>query len=635
MAVAAFACGCADSQAPERRCTSHTQCDDGFMCGPESQCIPSVACGGDADCCPGAVCFSGWCRPTSECDPASPSACPGLGEVCEATGYSAPIPGNPGESGAGALGGSVAPFGICAPSPCDTLGGCAEPFTCVAGRCLLGPPCGGCAAGTACELRSGRCLPAPAGCECEAGWAVASVGTSPLSCGSDMRCTCANLPEVPPGQPGVDGRLVASAGGAPLLVSYEPVYGDLVASRFDGARSDTALDGVPVVTARAGGAYRGGVLDPGPDRGARPAAVARGAGLDVVYRDLDLPRVMHLGWDGGSAVTSSALPIEGRDVGRYACLFRGADGRLSGLVFVASDSSDSVALLVRVESRVAEPRAADDWSATTVVETRLPLRSESPCAGACGLGEVCVVEGGQEVCERTLDLSGVGAACGPCGVHEVCGEVAGVRACRPRVYARSEVDRLPFGEGLFASCIAGEPPLAAWYDADTRRLVAGRWPLSASDRQVVDSGLGRDPGRSASIARSPAGRVAIAYQDAALGVLRVASATAWGAPWTYEDLAPPEGTATGHGVHATFVGERLVVVEADVRGQVWVFARGVSGCWGSAAAFGEGAYAYPDVLADTASGGVWVTAQALQFSPSLAPLHHPEIVAVALPACAN
>lgn len=632
--VAPASGGCAsEDAAPERRCAGHAACDDGFLCGDDGLCRPAVACERDEQCCPGAVCFSGWCRPTAEC--VVGESCPGLGEVCEA---------RPGLGIAGAPGalGDTASAGLCVPAPCDPLGGCAEPFSCVGGRCVIGSPCGGrCGPAEVCDVASARCLPAPPGCACGERLALAAVGAqSPFSCGVETYgCACVDRPEVPAGHAGVDGRLVTGPSGLPAMVSYEPDYGDLVLSRFldaagrTAAREDVVLDGVPLGAVTAAG-YRGGVLDPGPDRGARPAvALGEGGGFDVLYRDLDRQRVMfsRFGPDGARQAIGE-LPIEGREVGRYSCLARRGDGRLAGLIFVSADPSDTVSLLVRVEAGVIDPVAADQWSATTVVETPLPPRAERPCADACGLSEACVLAGGVERCAAVLDLGGLGQAspCGTCGPREICAELDGARACRARVYRRYDADRLPFGEGLFASCTArGQDVYAAWYDADRRRLVAARWPFSAADRVVVDEGAGKDPGRFASIALGGA-QVGIAYQDAARGALVFAEASAWGAPFLSEDLPTGDAGSPGLGAQALYLGERPVVVHLDGRhAEVEVLARGAD-CWGRRAALGGGV-SHPSALAD--AQGIWVGARALAFSESLEPRHAPALVLVAPPVC--
>lgn len=609
---------CNDGPAPERRCVAHTDCDDGFLCGPEGTCQPSSACAGDDDCCPGALCFSGWCRPTPGCSVGG--ACPGLGDVCEA---------RPGLT----IAGLPADGGVCVAAPCDALGGCADPFTCVAGRCLLGPPCDGrCGADEVCEPATDRCLPMPpAPCTCVAGWVVASgLGGSALACGAGTYgCACALEPSLPPGRPGVDQRIVATA--PPTLVSYEPEYGDLVWSRFEGARRDVALDGVPIAGGSpviAADAYRGGIAEPGPDRGARPA-VARlfEGGFEVLYRDLDRQREMFARVDPvGARVAIGELPIDGLDVGRYACLARRADGRAAGLVFVARDAADQRAVLYRVEALVPAPASGADWAVAEVLASDLPVRSDAPCADACGLGEACVVDHGAERCAGLL-----GATCAACGPHEVCATLDGGDACRPEVERRYAADRLPFGEGLFASCdVVGPDVYAAWYDADLRRVVAARWPFGPGDRVVVDDGPGKDPGRFASLAVDPSGRLGLAYQDAAQGTLVFAEAARWGAPWSRTLVPTSPGAEPGVGARALWVAGEPAIVHLDGRATSVELAARRGGCWGHAVVLGAG-HAYPD--AALGADAIVIAAQALGFDDRLRPLHAPVVVERTLPPC--
>lgn len=639
---------CAGDQAPERRCTAHSQCDDGFLCGPDGLCTPSRACDADGDCCPGAVCFSGWCRPTSECGP--DRACAGLGEVCENA--------------------------QCVPAACDALSGCPEPFACVGGRCLLGPPCGGgCPDGAACDLASDRCTSMAEPCRCVAGFATVVGASDGLSC--ERSCSCAPLPAVPPGRPGVWGGLLSDLR---TVVGYEPEYGDLVGSRFEvpaelgepgqaregvvSERVDVALDGLPESgRVLSEDAYRGGRLDPGPDLGDRPVLLEAGELVHAFYRDHDTNRLRHgrfvRGPAGLTLETSHPLPVFGAalaggperpggpdlGVGRFSCLAPrpgaagGSDG-LGGLVFVGADPSDSASLLVRVESRVERPMSESDWVATTVAETPLPPREDDPCGGACGLTEACVVApSGVHACAGLVDLTGGGAgeSC-VCGAREVCGEVEGVRRCHLRVERRGGPDRLPYGEGLFVSCAATPSGVAAaWYDADLRRLVAARWPFGPESREVVDApgqtaAERRDPGHFAHL-MADGDALAIAYQDAATGELRVSRQAGPGRPWA-TTIVPAGPGEHGLWVRGAYTGGGLVLVagEGGTRDILLFSLADARGCWASRRALTSGGFAYPDVRVDGADGAsVWISAQALLLDEQLVPRHGPVLARVGLP----
>ncbi|MCC6624097.1 MAG: hypothetical protein IT385_22770 [Deltaproteobacteria bacterium] len=592
------AAACADpGEAPERLCAFHDQCDAGFLCGPAGVCVAASACARDGDCCPGAVCFSGFCRPTAECGPgAGGRACLGLGEVCDGD--------------------------QCVPMACEGGDACPEPLACVAGRCLAGAPCGGaCGAAEVCDVAAERCRAASCDTTCDVGWRVVAPGTpgttaDALACG-EPACACGVALDVPLGRPGVDGVLAVDGVGRPALVSYDPAYGDLVLSRWSeaGARTDVVLDGAPEASRAVAlaSAYRGGLMDPGPDRGRRPALATGPGDWDVVYRDEDRGRLVHARFDPGTGRVASRaeLPIDG-DVGRYACLVRTQAG-LSGLAFVSADASDTVSRLVRFEE------SGGGWLVSTVLETPLPLRSESPCAGACGLGELCVVAGGGEVCADALQLGGCEPACGP---HEACGAVGEApAACHPRVYVRHEADRLPFGEGLFVAC---DSDVAAWYDADRRALVVARAPFGPADRLRVDAAPDRDPGHHAAILRTATG-VVVAHRDEVGGRLRVGRFADPLGAWTFADV--DEG---GAWAALAEIGGRVVVAHGEPGAGDVRLAAEVGGCWGLAAPLTDGGFAFPGVAA--ASGGdVWLGALALAFEDDLDPASGPVLSRVTPP----
>lgn len=637
-ALLALGSACAADEAPGVPCAHHDQCAGDYLCGPQGVCLPASPCVGDGDCCPGAVCFSGWCRPTSACDPAVGRTCEGLGEVCEA--------------------------GQCVPAACADDSACVA-GRCLAGRCVVVAPCGGgCAAGEACHLPSDRCVAAACPAACGSGEApvvAEGVAIDPLSCSSALHaCVCAPLPEVEPGRPGVDGRLVA-LGDGPVLVSHDPRWGDLVVSAFaspgggDASRRDRAVAGVPAAapTGRVDG-YRGGVDAPGPRAGVRPSVVvsetAGGAVLDLLHRDGDAGALRYLRYDPATSevVAESALPIAG-DVGRWSCLARrslGAAGsRLGGLAFVETTAAGEASALVSFEALVDPPVRDEDWVVATVFESPRPPSAEAPCDGECGLTSVCVrpSQGGGDRCGAVV---GQADACpGGCGPHGVCArlEDGAPAVCAARVVTRTAADELPHGRGLFVSCAvdASGGLVAAWYDADRRALEVGWSPFSPSRVATADAREGADPGRHARIAVAADGRLGVAYRDERAGGLRYAEAATVSGPWASVEVdGAADGRDPGAWPDLAFDAQsRPVIVYGDGVGRgIAIARRGAGGCWGRAPVFtpsvdSDGGYAWPSVVA-RGDDDVWVAAYGLAFSDALAPLHGPRLAATVAPPCA-
>ena len=613
-----------DALAPARACAHHDQCDDDYLCGPDGVCVAAPTCDHDADCCPGAVCFSGWCRPTTACDDVAGRPCEGIGQVCER--------------------------GQCVPAPCAADGTCNGATHCFSERCISGLPCDDrCVAGEVCDVASGRCLIAGSPPTCGEGARailVAGFSPEPLTCdGFAWPAECADLPAVAPGRPGVDGRLLDLPSG-PALVSYDPAYGDLVLSRFDAsdARADVALDGVPERAPEAPPrGYRGGVRQPGPDRGARPAVSQSGDGaaLDVLYRDLDDGGLRHLRLDAATLTQTARgrVPVAG-DAGRWSCLARRttlAGDRLAGLAFVARDPNGEVSALVRFEATADPPAGPEDWTVTPILTTPLPPTAEAPCGGSCGLTSVCVRRAGVgDACGSTLGLD---ACPSPCGRHEACARIDGVPAtCLPRVYPAYDGDRLPFGRGPFATCARGADGelVAAWYDGEVGALVAGRWPFGAGQTTVVDVAADADLGRHARLAVAPTGRVFVAYRDETAAALRIAEATSATGPWTRAVVdADPQGVLDLGGwpdLRFDAGGAPIVAYGEATHGDMRVARRGATGCWGIATALADGGFAWPGVL-DAGDGELLVTALAFRFDASQRPAHAPVLTRIPLPTC--
>ncbi len=620
---------CADEAvAPASVCSWHDQCPDGFLCGPEGRCVGADPCAADADCCPGATCFRGWCRPTDQCDAQRP--CERLGTVCEA--------------------------GQCAPAPCEADLDCPSPLRCAAGRCLGAPPCdGACPEGTACHLASGRCLPAPACAALCGPDQVPTVAEAPpvpaLRCAAEHPCACATLPRVLPGFPGFEGRLLATP-SQPVVVSYEPTYGDLVLSRLtvgDPDRDDLALDGVPDVPPLGDvTGYRAGVAAPGPDRGRRPAVAwattPTGVLVDVLYRDEDegALRYLRVRPADGKVVARSRVPIPG-DAGRYSCLVREhGTGQLTGLAFVAADPTDSVARLVRLRATTDAPDDDGDWEVVTVLERPLPARDPAPCGDACGPLELCGRLPDGDRCVPAFD----GLSCEQaCPAHHLChvpDEAGAAPTCVPRVHRTHAADRLPFGRGLFVSCAAGPAGVvAAWYDADHGLVESARAPFAGAPIAIVDGTAAAhdvpDLGHHVRVALREDGAAAVAYHDATHGRLWLAEQASAFAPWQATLVHEATGVdARALGAWPALVydaGGQPTLAHADAtRANVLLARRDAAGCWKQVEVLSSGGWIAPD-LALAPDGQLFVSALRLGFTPALAPDHELRLLRVPPPTC--
>jgi hypothetical protein len=614
---------CSAGSAPDLLCTEDSQCPARTICGPDSTCVLATACATDDACCPGAICFNSYCRPTVECDPTTaPCLAPGL--VCET--------------------------GRCVASPCAADSACPADLRCVAARCTTALPCGGCDAGSACHPPSGRCVPAPVCTStCDAGSVLTvdpSSEISPYACGGlDVRCVCSPLAELPPPLPGMEGILLATPAG-PTLVSHDPVYGDLVASRFSpdlASRFDIAVDGVPdLAPASPPSGYRGGVASPGPRRGLHPAAIWRlesgHAVADLIHQDADAARARYarVDLDSGLLLASHELPVEG-DSGRYACIARHpATGRLTGFVYVSRDPSATVSQLVRLQAKVDAPAEPGDWSTSLVHESPLPATAAHPCDGACALTESCVrFAPGDDRCVGLLDVP---TCAGPCAAREAC-VAAPTPACRPRVFPAGAPGALPTGQGLFVTCAAvSDGLIAAWYDRDAGALRALRGlGLGAVPTRVDgtdDPHDASDLGPHARLAVSAQGVVRVAYQDARAGALRVATQKSPDAAWEIEVVhAPGEQGAGGDvGAWSSIVhgadGEPVVAYADTERGDVWVARRAPDGCWRRTRPLADGGFAWPSMVGSPA-GTLQLTSLLLSFDDAGRPRHL--LVAAELP----
>jgi|GEM_PF-1010648 len=646
--------GCAGDATPgDLRCTYHDQCPGGWMCGLDNTCVPEVGCGVDADCCPGATCFNNWCRPTSFCDLGEQPARP-----CYQEGFACELPWNAEMMTVTAEGAAVAPGtdgGWCAPQTCEAHADCPGGLRCTAGRCLGASaiPCdGGCTADEACHLPSGRCL-AATNCQACTGDELRVVAPSSaltaLSCGADLvECSCAPPPEPPTGRPGREPQLALS-GDTALVVSYEPVYGDLVLTRAPVAdladQSDVAVDGLPGEVGNPLDGYRGGAFEPGPDRGARPSMQVIGNQVHAIHQDRDLDKARYTRSSSDGAVEASfELPIPGI-AGRYSCVTvePGGDNPVA-LVFVESDQGK--ARLIQARATSATPSGPEDFVFTPVLERDLPEQSSAPCADACGPLDVCVVANGAQSCASVFDsLSCTGTTC---PAHHICATVEeGVEpTCLPRVYRTPGGDDVPFGTGLFVTCAANaNQAVAAFYDRDVGALYSLDWPWVSATPTLVDGTEAAwdapDVGAHADVALSPVGPGSgIAYWDATAGALKFADrpgpAGTWDIVTVHEGATAGSTADLGAWASASYStsGDPVVGYADAGRANVNVASRSGSGCWKTTEVLATGGYVTPDI-ATTVDGNVVIAARELIFDEQLRPRHSLVLTTIPRPVCSG
>ncbi len=323
-------------------CDVTAECPSGYHCGLDKHCRSDVPCQIDGDCCLGERCVGLICQARTNCSTSSPCAFPG--QTCAG--------------------------GLCIASLCVADQNCKGGTHCFDGRCVSHLPCGGpCATNEACAPAVDRCVALHSvQPTCAAGTMRMLVDGERLreGCQSLAESThCVGLPTLEEGSYGTPS--VALPIGTTLAVlAYDETYGDVVLARHDPSppfkrRDLTALTGVPLdrpVVADVDG-LRGGVADPGPDRGrVLAAAVDTQERLIVALRDdtADTLRYLRLDPDGIHEHVMSTVP----GVGAAIALRLDPQDRPAVLTFRPAQGIDgSHLLLLRATS--ATPVAAADW----------------------------------------------------------------------------------------------------------------------------------------------------------------------------------------------------------------------------------------------------------------------------------
>ncbi len=413
---------------------------------------------------------------------------------------------------------------------CTSNDDCDPGRACVGSRCVLFAPCdGGCPDGEVCDVDTNVCFAEPS-CElsCAAGQMLVVADpdsmSGPACCA--VECACAVLPPVQPGQLGWFTDLAAD--GQRLVASgYDPVYGDLVVGRYDGAGFQMGLDYVdgfpdrgPIAGNPAG--PRGGRADPGPNVGEHTSvAIDATGGVHVAYYDRDEGRLKYAyGRDGTWSVS---VVDEGDNVGLYTSIAISPGGRPSIAYMMAEGTVEPDPLpqtgLKLATASTDMPASASDWTLSVADRRPVPL---GPCAGGCAAGEICS-DLGTGIEPACFTVSGAGE-CPACDTGDSCVEVGSNDLLCAEPFEEVPVDDLIDGVGLFASLAftSTGTPVIAYYDridGDLKVAFAqddGSFVIRLIDgRDAADPmGAGPDVGQHASIAVGPGNALAVAYFDA-------------------------------------------------------------------------------------------------------------------------
>jgi hypothetical protein len=479
-------------------CAHTSQCPSGYHCSPTGTCTGDRGCATDAECCLGERCEQERCRPRQMCSVQSP--CGKAGDVCLQN--------------------------LCVPRPCSADLPCPSAATsCLWGRCEDHVPCGGqCGPTEACAVLIDRCVALhDEHLQCPPGQLrVLNNDADRLAEGCGLRpelTACQPLPPLPEGRIGVPGVLVPIQGGL-AHIAYDQTYGDIVLGRYPTApplgrlelRVLTGLpQGAPVLGSVTG--PRGGIAEPGPDRGESLDAMADGKGrIAVAYRDktADALRFLELGSDG--KVVRDQQVRQEAGIGRAVAVAWLPGGVPAILAFTPALGNQASHL--RLWTAVnATPLGEADWK-TQELDTEALATEATPCGAPCPSDRVCAQDDATEACV-TPD-----ANCGLCLPAQVCH--AGKCLAR-RIPAAALEDVAPGrGAWLDLAATAGGAVVAAAYSPHAGNLAVYRGAAGATFSKAIVSGqsVGTDDlGRFVSLVLDPAGKAWLACEDTRLGRL--------------------------------------------------------------------------------------------------------------------
>ncbi len=534
--VALALLGCDDRAATEIPCTDTRDCPGGLVC-VDALCQPPGSCDGDEDCCPGAECVGGACfdrEPECTADP----------DCLDAT--------------------LRCLDGQCARRTC---GECSEGARCVAGHCHRDPPCrGACDEGQVCYAHLDECRPAPAGCggqSCEPGHVLVvddpegyTGATCDLSAGA---CTCAAVPALVPADFGRHASMAVRRNEA-LFAAYDADYGDLVFVEGieAGAPRVRYLDGIPGAPPRADPAGpRGGVTEPGPDRGRYASLAIDPKGrAHIAYYDADAGALRYLVSDEAGAFGEPVVVDDEGDAGRYARLGVDDAGRPH---IVYHQATGEAASELRYATRTAE---GGGFSILTVSRALAPGHGVHPCLRVGRDGAVYF--GFHDVEARWLFLGR-----GDAGGFEVAALAATPGETWPADpggrYERLEEHDL--GRFCDLAPVFGVGVHAVFLDGTTNALLGYLGPVEGGGAlEVVDPGgrgLRRLVGADPALALDPSGRPLVVYQDATEN--DVLLSVRGGDGWSATPLGVATAGALGFYNSLVVVGDEAVVGTLELR----------------------------------------------------------------------
>ena len=528
-------------------CHSDAQCkadnggfDDRWFCdkskAPAACGLRARQCESAADCCPGQTCKAEGHYCIDRFTSCPQNTCAVRGQVCKTVGVFA--------SGAG-----------CTFERCGVGGSCGDGQTCFNGYCVTEAPCnGGCSFGSVCVTATNLCSPTPKDASCQASCPAGKVlvlGNADNifdSCNLGAeRCKCESLP--PLAVHDVARHSSLAAAGANLYVSaYDGEHGDLVVHTFDRLdlsrpRKSEWLDGVPP-DGRIGGDVngpRGGVVDAGPNVGQYTSIAASGSGdLYVAYYDVDKGDLKFIGRYGGQ--WSAPITVDGAqaDVGMYASIALDSHAvaaiayfrRASWDAATRSETGPSTALVYAVAKKP-QPLSPADWTVVGDVASATRPAASTPLVdvpkGTGLMPQLAFMDDRPVIAYYdSIDRA----------VKAVMGSRSGAA---PAFGAPVEIDGHDAAPGAMRRDTGRWPSLAigpsgtrggriaiAFADLTMQRFLLYQAdalsPHAAQFLHVVDDGRPDPsgpwhpqtfPGAQSSIAFTPGGKIALAYQDAA------------------------------------------------------------------------------------------------------------------------